>query len=118
MVSLSPGRLLSVGAADDIHQLRDLAPLIGLVTGSDRMLDAMSHVVAQNLLLGASQCRAHGGDLGDNVNAVAVILDHAGEAADLAFDPAQTFSDGCLDVLAHGVYIPLPGIGYKAGVQE
>ena len=110
MVSLSPERLLPVGAADDIHQLRDLAPLIDLVTGSDRMLDAMSDVVAQNLLLGASQCRAHGGDLGDNVNAVAVILDHAGEAADLAFDPAEPSKAGVLDLAFHAVYIPLPGI--------
>ncbi len=42
---------LSVGAANHIHEFGDLAALIGLVAGGDRMLDAMGDVVAQDFLL-------------------------------------------------------------------
>ena len=45
---------LPVGAADHFHQLDDLAALLCLVAGRDRPLDAMGHVIAQNLLLDAA----------------------------------------------------------------
>ena len=54
----------------------------------------------------ATQCRAHGADLRDDVDAVAVLFDHAREAAHLAFDAAQPFEVGALAVLLHAVYIP------------
>jgi len=38
----------SVGAADQVHQFGDLAAMIGLVAGGDRMLDAMGDVGAQD----------------------------------------------------------------------
>jgi hypothetical protein len=38
----------SIGAADHVHQFRDLAALVGLVAGRDRVLDAMGDVVAQD----------------------------------------------------------------------
>ena len=109
---------LAVGATHHVHQLGDLATLLDLVARGDRAFDAVGDVIAQDFLLGAAQRRTHGRDLRDDVDAVAVLLDHLREATNLALDPAETFSDGCLDVLAHEIYIPLPGIGYKAGVQE
>ena len=48
--------------------------------------------------------------LGD---AFLLLVDHFGQAADLAFDPAEAFLTGCLDVFSHAAYIPLQGIGYK-----
>src|SRR5688572_25278078 len=69
----------------NLHQLGDLLPLIGLVAGADRELDAMGDVLAQNLFLDPAQRRAHGRDLRDDVDAVAVLVHHAGEAAHLAF---------------------------------
>ena len=58
-------------------------------------------VLTQYLLLDAPQCRANGGDLRDDIDAVAVLLDHAGEAADLALDPAQALQAGSFGMLAH-----------------
>src|SRR5882672_5522718 len=48
-----------------------------------------------------------------DVDAVAVLVDHARDAAHLAFDAAQPFRAGCLDVVSHAGYIPLHGIGFN-----
>jgi hypothetical protein len=112
-VTTSPGHALAIGAGDDVHQLRDLLALIGAVAGDDRVLDAMGDVIAQDLLLGAPQRGAHRRDLRDDVDAVAVVLDHAGEAADLPLDPVEPLETGRLDILAHAPYIPLPGTSFK-----
>ena len=81
---------LSIRAADDRHQFLDLLTLLGLVAGGDRVLDAMADMVAKYLFFKTPQCRAHRRDLRDDVDAVAVLVDHARQAADLALDPAQT----------------------------
>src|ERR1700730_9660204 len=102
--------LSSVCAADDLHQLGDLAPLGALVARGNGFLNAVGDMVAQDFLLGASQRGAHRRDLGDDVDAVAILLNHAREATNLPLDPLQPFEAGCLDVLAHASYIPLTGI--------
>src|SRR5215475_2408733 len=104
---------LSVRAADYIHQFRDLFPLIGLVAAGNGVLDAMSDMIAQHLLLDAAERGAHRGDLRDDVDAVAVLVDHFRQAPNLAFDPAEPLLNRCLDVLSHVAYIPLQGIGFK-----
>ena len=68
------------GAAENIHKLGNLAPLLGGVAADDGVLDAMGDVLSQDLLLDAPQRGADGGDLCDDVDAVAILLDHAGEA--------------------------------------
>src|SRR4029077_3447049 len=45
----------SVRAAYDRHQLFDLTPLVGLVARSNRMLDAMAHVIAEDFLFQPAQ---------------------------------------------------------------
>ncbi len=42
-----------------IHQLGDLAPLVGLVAARDRVLDAMSGVVAQDLVFDRAKRGTH-----------------------------------------------------------
>src|ERR1043166_1725867 len=96
---------LPVRAADHFHQFRDFFPLIGFVAACDRMLDAVGDVIPQYLLLDAPERGADGGNLRHDVDAVAVLIDHLREAADLALDPAEAFLNGSLDVLAHGPYI-------------
>ena len=44
------------------------------------MLDAVRHVVLEDLLLDPAQCSAHRSDLGDDVDTVTVFLDHPDEA--------------------------------------
>ncbi len=48
----------AIRAPDHVHQLGDLAPLVGLVAGRDRVLDAMRDMIAQHLFLDAAQRRA------------------------------------------------------------
>ena len=105
--------MLPVGATDHGHQFRDLLALIGLVAAGDGVFDAMRDVIPQHLLLDTPQRRPHRRYLGDDVDAVAVLVDHPGQAADLALDPAEAFLTGCLDVFSHTAYIPLQGMGYK-----
>src|ERR1700709_1192318 len=92
------GLILSVGAAYHARQFLHFPALGGLVARRDRVLDAMSDVVAQDFLLDAAQRRPRGRDLRDDVDAVTVVLDHAGEAANLALRPVQPFKDGSLDL--------------------
>src|SRR5262249_60877697 len=72
---------------------------------------AMADVVAQDLLFESAERGAHGGNLRHDVDAVAIVLDHAGEPAHLALDPAEPLETGGLGVALHVGYIPLPGIG-------
>ena len=51
-------------------------------------------MILQYLFLGPAQRRTNRGDLGDDVDAVTILLNHLGQAADLTFDPAQAFLAG------------------------
>src|SRR3569623_153101 len=85
---------LSVGAADHVHQFRDLPALVRLVAGMDRVFHTMSLVIPQDFLFDASQGGACRCDLRHHIDAIAVGLDHIAEAADLTFDAFQPFSAG------------------------
>src|SRR5262245_4092583 len=89
------------GPAQNIEKLCNLATLFAGVAADNRMLDAMRDVLTKHLFLDASKRRAHGRNLGDDVDAVAVFLEHAGKTAHLALDPAQPFKAGGLAMLAH-----------------
>src|SRR5260221_9156724 len=73
----------------------------------------MRHAIPRHFFLDAPECCTNRRDLRDDIDAVAVLVDHFRQAADLAFDPAQAFLAGCLDVFSHSVYIPLQGMGCK-----
>ena len=67
-------------------------------------------VIAERLLLDLVEGRAHGADLGQHVDAVAILLDHAGDAAHLALDAAEPGELGFLQSLIHALnYTP---VGY------
>ena len=103
----------SVRPRQHVDQLAHLAALVGLVAGRDRVLDTMGDVIAQDFLLDPAQRRPRRRDLGDDVDAIAVVLDHAGEAADLSLDPVQALEHRRLGIRSHARYIPLPGIRFK-----
>ena len=84
----------AVGATDHIHQFRNLAALVGLVAGGDRVFDAVRDMIAQDLFLDPAQSCACRGDLRHNVDAIAVGCDHLAKSADLAFDSFQPFLAG------------------------
>src|SRR5215471_15776353 len=85
---------LPVRAAYHLHQFRNLATLIGLVAGGDRVFHAMGDVITQNFFLDAAERGAHSRNLCDEVDAIAVFVDHLREAAHLAFDSAEPLLNG------------------------
>jgi hypothetical protein len=101
---------LSIGTTHHRHEFFDFAALLGLVARRDGMIDAMRDVITQDLLLDAAQRRAHRRDLCDDVDAIAVVVHHAGETANLTLDTAQAFRTRRLDVVSHDVYIPPMGM--------
>jgi len=109
---------LAVGATDHRHQFCNLGPLVGLVAAGNGMLDTMRHMVFQDFFLDAAERGANRGDLRDDVNAVAVLINHLGEATNLPLDSAEALFTGCLDVFSHGTYIPLPGMGRNRPLRD
>ena len=77
------------------------------------MLDAMGDVIGEDLLLGAAQRCAHRGELCDDVDTIAVVLDHARKPAHLTLDPFQALEHRRLGKRLHARYIPLWGIRFK-----
>lgn len=104
---------LPADAAHDVHQFSDLAPLVGLVAAGNGVFNAMRNVVTEDFLLDPPQRGAYGLDLRDDVDAITIVLDHAGKAAHLTFNAAQSFDGGTLAVFAHKAYIPPQGIYRK-----
>jgi P-type Cu+ transporter len=74
----------------------------------------MRDVIAQDFLFHAAQRGADRADLRDDVDAVALVLNHASKAAHLPFDAIQSLERSRLAVLRHGHYIPPRGIWRKA----
>ena len=64
---------------------------------------AMLQVVAERRLLDLVEGGPHGPDLGQHVDAVALFLDHAGDAAHLALDTAKAGELGFLEFVVHGL---------------
>ncbi len=110
--ALSPS---PVAARQDVDEFADLAPLLGLIAGRDGVLDAVRNVVGEDFFLGATQSGARRRELGHDVDAKAVVLDHARKPAHLALDPLEAFHHRCLGIRSHARYIPLPGIRFKQG---
>jgi hypothetical protein len=92
---------LALGAAENLDNFGDLLALIILVAACDRVLDTMGYVIAQDFLLGSAQRRPDRRDLGHDVDAVAVFLDHTPEAPHLALDPTEPFQNGGFRFVLH-----------------
>jgi hypothetical protein len=91
-----------------LDELQEFAALCLLVAGPNRLLNTMCDVVLQNLGFYFFERGNHRLDLSDNVEAVALGLDHAGEAANLTFDAVETNQASFLRVALHGLmYTPL-----------
>ena len=79
------------------------------------MGDAVAQVIAERFLLDLVEGGPHRSDLRDHVDTVAVFLDHAGDAAHLAFDAAEPRELGFLEFLVHSLkYTP---VGYRSQVM-
>ena len=67
---------LTIRPSHHRHQLRDLLALFGLVAARDRVLDAMADVILQDFFFDSPQGSAYRRNLRDDVDAVAIIIDH------------------------------------------
>lgn len=75
-----------------LHRLfQELAELVDslIVSFTDVIDNTGLDVGGEELLVKGVQARLDGGDLGQNIRAVAVVLDHLFDAVDLAFNPVQ-----------------------------
>ena len=79
----------AAGPRQHIDQLVDLAALLTAVAAGDRVLDAVADMILQNLLLDPPQRSAHRRNLREDVDAVAIALDHTGDPAYLALDSIE-----------------------------
>jgi hypothetical protein len=70
--------------------------------GADGLGGAVGEVIAHQSSGYGAERLLHGGELGDDVGAVAVFFDHAMQAADLAFDEAEATEIGGFDLRVDG----------------
>src|SRR5437867_1452939 len=98
---------------DGVVELANLRPA---AAAPNRLGHAVLRVIGEQLQRHALECRPGGIDLSQDVDAVAVLVDHLLDAPYLAFDPAQPGQDGALvlRIAAHGFIIPPGGIALPA----
>src|SRR5262249_24197922 len=87
---------------EHVQELPHLLALLGGGAALDGVVDAVGDVVGQHLVLDALQRRADRLELGQHIDAVAVFVDHAGDAAHLALDAGQALAAGLLGRRLHG----------------
>lgn len=96
-ISTLPGRadLTQVGVNQSnqfvVHRGRSLG-----IAAADGLGGTVLEMILHQISGHAAQGFLHGGDLDDDVRAVAVILDHFLQAANLAFNSAEAFGVGFL----------------------
>ena len=86
-------------ARETLHGLEQLLGLrrgVRRVAGLERAGDAVADVLVEDLERERLERRVDGGDLGEDVDAVAVVLDHPLDAAHLAFDAVQALDERVL----------------------
>ena len=76
-------------AVEKIDQLVDLLLLVGRISGRDRARHAFGCMVAKDFVLSTRKRHAHGLDLVQDVDAVAVLRHHARYALHLAGNPVE-----------------------------
>src|SRR5215213_7725603 len=98
------------------QELLDLAALVGGVAARDRIFDTVLDMVLEDLVLHAPECRPHRPDLGEDVDTVAILLDHARDPAHLALDPLQPVAAALLRVCSHSL-VPYPPWVYLVSAE-
>jgi len=102
---------------EHVDQFLDHAAADLRCAGIEGMRHTVLQMLAQDLLLGTVQRRAHGAKLGYHIYAIAIRLDHAGEAAHLSFDAGKPRGNRFLGAIIHSCTIPLGGI-YDKGDEQ
>ena len=83
--------ILAICSTYDSHKFFNLAALLRFASRGYGVLNAMTDMIAKNFLLQPSQSRAYSRNLGDDVDAITVLLHHSGEPTNLALNPREAF---------------------------
>ena len=75
----------------------------------------MLHMVREDLLLHDAQRSPRRAQLGDDIDAIAFVLDHAHDAADLTFDSGQPLHAGGMARIFHRLNTFMGYVGFGAG---
>ncbi len=87
----------------NLDQLVDLGLALACRTSMEGMCHTVPQVIAQRLLLHLVERRPHRPDLCQHVDAVAVFLDHAGDATNLTFNATKPRKLRLLDFIIHSL---------------
>ena len=92
----------------------DLVLAVLLRSGVERMGDTMLQMVAERLLLDLVESGPDGTELVQYVDAIALLLDHPGDTAYLAFDTAEAGELRLLDFTIHALHYTPVGYMWQA----
>src|SRR5207247_6394765 len=92
----APASARAGGALHGLEQFVGLRLRLTLVARSESAGDAVFDVLVEDLERERLERRIHSRDLGEDVDAVAVVLDHPLDPADLSFDPVQALDERAL----------------------
>jgi len=67
-----------ISSAHHSHQFRNLFSLIRSTAARYRVLNAMRHMIAQQFFFDPAKCGTHSRYLGDDIDAIAVLVYHPG----------------------------------------
>jgi hypothetical protein len=88
--------------ADRRDQFFNLVPLISHIAGGECGGDTMRHVIAENLLLDFMQGGADSMNLRQYIHAIAIVVDHPKQTANLTFDAPEAPGDFHFGSVVHG----------------
>src|SRR5690606_16419033 len=92
----------STHSLEKIHQFHNLLPLLTDRSCLESVVDTFPGMDSKKLGLCLFQCRLHGLDLLQDVNAIPILIQHAAESSHLALDTAQPPCDCVAGLFAIG----------------
>lgn len=87
-------RRLTASALEQVYKFVELGPLFGFVSTGNGFGHTAGGMLLQDFAFRFRQGRLHGLDLGEDIDAVAIILHHLRDSANLPFDPAKAIANG------------------------
>ncbi len=91
----------SPGSLQNTHQFFDFDVLLFAVAAGHSIRDAMGDMITQYLLLDTQQSSPDRRQLGQHIDAIAIVVDHARQTADLPFNAIEPPAACCLGGFLH-----------------
>ena len=93
---------------DRRDQFLNLVPLVSHIARGECSGDTMRDVIAEDLFLDFMQGGADGVDLRQHIHAIAIVLDHSKQTANLTFDTPEASGDFHFGSIVHGSWSLIP----------